>query len=183
VNEREFSERLKNIRLVAMDVDGTYTDGQLYYDSAGEVIKGFHAHDGFALELLRMSGILRGFITGRKDKATRARADYLGVDFMLDNTGNKKAAMESLQAQYDIPREACLFIGDDINDIPAFEASGLRVAVANATDMVKARADFITSRSGGQGAVREMVEMMMVSRGIDTVQLWLSKKSIIAGRQ
>ena len=71
-----------SLRLVAMDVDGTYTDGQLYYDSEGEVVKGFHAHDGFALEIMRMSGIVRGFITGRKDKATRARADYLGVDFM-----------------------------------------------------------------------------------------------------
>jgi 3-deoxy-D-manno-octulosonate 8-phosphate phosphatase (KDO 8-P phosphatase) len=183
VNENEFSERLKTIRLVAMDVDGTYTDGQIYYDSAGEVIKGFHAHDGFALELLRMSGIRRGFITGRKDKATRARATYLGVDFILDSVGNKREAMESLQAQYDIPREACLFIGDDINDIPAFEASGLCVAVANATEEVKSRADFITVRSGGTGAVREVVEMIMVSKGIDTVQLWLSGKSIIAGRQ
>lgn len=166
-----------------MDVDGTYTSGHLYYDSAGEVIKGFHAHDGFALELLRMSGILRGFITGRRDAATRARATYLGVDFLHDNTADKRAAMRSLQEKYGLTQDECLFMGDDINDVPAFEAAGIKVAVANATEVVKVRADWITEKEGGDGAIREVVERIMAAKGIDTVQLWMSSKSIIAGAQ
>ena len=172
------TERLKAIKLVAMDVDGTYTGGHLFYDSQGSVSKGFHCHDGFAMEILRLGGILRGFITGRMDNATRERATYLKVDFILDNTADKEVALQSLQKKYGLGPHECLYIGDDINDIPAFEAAGIRVAVANAVNEVKARADFVTTRAGGDGAVREVADMIVAAKGIDPVALWLSHKTM-----
>ena len=183
MTETALHEKFAKIKIVAMDVDGTYTDGLLYYDSNGNVIKGFHAHDGFALELLRMAGIKRGFITGRKDYATKARAEYLKVDFLLDDVCDKSVALKKLLADYEIPASECIYIGDDLNDLSAFEIAGVAVAVANANREVKKRADYVTESSGGAGAVREVVEMILKAKNIDPVELWNSSKSAIIGNQ
>lgn len=183
MTEKELYERLSKIKIVAMDVDGTYTDGLLFYDSKGEVMKGFHSHDGLALELLRLAGIKRGFITGRKDKATKARADYLKVDFHLDNIGDKDVALKKLLSDYKISESESIYIGDDLNDLSAFEIAGICVATANATHEVKRRADFVTGNQGGSGAIREVVEMILKAKKIDPVELWNSGKGKIVGGQ
>ncbi len=174
---------LAKIKLVAMDVDGTYTNGLIFYDTNGEVIKGFHAHDGFALELFRFAGIKRGFITGRKDNATRARAEYLKADFILENIANKDVELKKLIEKYGIDPSETAFIGDDLNDLSAFDVAGMKIAVANATDEVKARADCILKRSGGDGAIREAAELILKAKGIDIVELWNSRDSSIIGKQ
>ncbi len=176
-------ERLEKIEIVAMDVDGTFTDGTLYYDGGGEVIKGFSSHDGMGLELLRRAGITRGFITGRHDNATEARATYLGVDFFLPAVGDKAEALESVLDQFDIEPEACCFIGDDLNDLPAFDIAGARIAVANAQEPVKQRADMVTVKSGGFGAVREAVNAILDAKGIDPAGLWYAEKNRTVGAQ
>ncbi|MFC1539277.1 KdsC family phosphatase [Candidatus Latescibacterota bacterium] len=182
MTESQLNEKLAKTKMVAMDVDGTYTDGLLYYDSNGEVIKGFHAHDGFALELLRLAGIKRGFITGRKDNATKARADYLRADFLLDDISDKHDALNKLLSEYGISADECVFIGDDLNDLGAFEAAGLSVAVANANHEVKKRADIVIDSCGGSGAIREVVEMILRAKGIDQVELWGSRENSIIGK-
>ena len=174
---------LAKIKLVAMDVDGTYTNGLIFYDTNGEVIKGFHAHDGFALELFRLAGIKRGFITGRKDNATRARAEYLKSDFILENIAHKDVELKKLIDEYGIDPSETAFIGDDLNDLPAFDVAGVRIAVANANDAVKARADHITEKSGGEGAVREAAELILKAKGYDVVELWNSRDSSVIGKQ
>ena len=181
--EMALQEKFAQTKLVAMDVDGTYTDGLLYYDSNGNVIKGFHAHDGFALELLRLAGIKRGFITGRNDYATKARAEYLKVDFLLDNVGDKSVALKKLLSEYEILSSECIYIGDDLNDLSAFEIVGVAVAVANANHEIKKRADYVTVSSGGSGAVREVVEMILKAKNIDPVELWNSGEKKIIGSQ
>ena len=183
MTESQLNDKLANTKMVAMDVDGTYTNGLIFYDANGEVIKGFHAHDGFAIELLRLAGIKRGFITGRKDNATKARAEYLSVDFLLDDISDKNAALSELLSEYGISPDECVFVGDDLNDLGAFEVAGVSVAVANANHDVKKRADIVIETCGGSGAVREVVEMILRAKGIDQVELWGTRESSIIGRQ
>lgn len=179
----ELTAALAGVRLVAMDVDGTYTDGILLYSPLGEVSKAFDAHDGFALELLRLMEISRGFITGRKDGSTRVRGEYLRLDFILDDIADKGKALRELLTEFDIPKAACLFIGDDLNDLEAFDAAGVRVAVANAVDAVKRRADIVTTRSGGNGAVREVVQMIVAAKGLDEETIWRNRRDTVIGSQ
>ncbi|MFC1551124.1 KdsC family phosphatase [Candidatus Latescibacterota bacterium] len=183
MTESQLNEKLANTKMVAMDVDGTYTDGLIFYDTNGEVIKGFHAYDGFAIELLRLAGIKRGFITGRKDNATRARAEYLRVDFLLDDISDKNVALTGLLDKYGISPDECVFVGDDLNDLGAFEVAGVSVAVANANHDVKKRADVVIETCGGSGAIREVVEMILRAKGIDQVELWSTRETSIIGKQ
>jgi 3-deoxy-D-manno-octulosonate 8-phosphate phosphatase (KDO 8-P phosphatase) len=174
---------LARIRIVAMDVDGTFTDGALYYDAAGNVMKGFSARDGLGLELLRRAGIIRGFITGRVDGATEVRARYLNADFLLTGIGDKAEALRKISVDYSVPLAEILFIGDDLNDYTAFEVAGVSVAVENASDELKAAAHFVTQAKGGRGAVREVVDLLLRAKGIDPVALWKTDKNTTVGRQ
>ncbi|MFC1693547.1 KdsC family phosphatase [Candidatus Latescibacterota bacterium] len=176
-------EKLARIKLVAIDVDGTFTDGTLFYDNDGNVIKGFFAHDGLGLELLKRADIKHGFITGRNDNATKARAAYLGVDFHISGVGDKSVSMRKLFDEFSIDPSESLYIGDDLNDLPAFALAGVSVAVANASEEVRKRADFVTVREGGKGAVREAVEMILKAKNIDIVELWMSDKDRSVGMQ
>ncbi len=177
------TEKLKYIKLVAMDVDGTFTDGTLYYDNSGNVIKGFSSLDGMGLELLRRAGIKRGFITGRQDNATKARVSYLGVDFFMTGIGDKSIALMKVLDDFNINPVECVFIGDDLNDITALEVAGVSVAVSNACDEVKSYADIVTNVSGGKGAIREVAGMILRAKNIDPVKLWLSDKDRPVGMQ
>jgi len=176
-------ERLQKIKLIALDVDGTFTDGTLFYDGDGKVIKGFSSHDGLGLELLRRAGIHRGFITGRHDYATEARAGYLGVDFYIVNVGDKSVALTETAEKFGVTLDECLYMGDDLNDLTVFAAAGVSVAVANASEHVKSRVDIVTAASGGKGAVREIIEAVLSAKGIDPVDLWLSEKDRRVGKQ
>lgn len=166
-----------------MDVDGTYTDGLLFYDSEGEVIKGFHAHDGLALELLRLVGIKRGFITGRKDNATKARAEYLRVDFFMNDIRDKDIALKKVLDDFGIDKSECVFMGDDLNDYLAFTAAGIKVAVPNGSIEIINAADYVTKARGGEGAVREVVNLILKAKGIDPVELWVNGKGSVGSKQ
>lgn len=173
--------RIAQIKLVALDVDGTFTDGLLYYDSEGNVLKGFSAQDGMGLQLLRRAGIKRGFITGRFDRATEARANYLEVDFYKPSVGDKAVVLAQLAEEYGFTLDECLFVGDDLNDLTGLRAAGVSIAVANAVPAIKQYADYITSTPGGSGAVREVVELILEAKEIDSVELWLSDKDTPVG--
>lgn len=177
------NDRLAHIKVVALDVDGTFTDGTLYYTKDGSVTKGFSSHDGLGLELLRRAGIKRGFITGRHDNATEARSDYLSADFYKSSVGDKAKVLLELAKEYGCTLEECLFMGDDLNDLTAMEAAGLSVAVANARTEVKLRADIVTEAPGGKGAVREIADAILRAKGIDPVELWMKEKHVPVGRQ
>lgn len=172
MTEPELLEKLARVRIVAMDVDGTFTDGTLYYDHEGRVMKGFSAHDGLGLDLLRRAGIRRGFITGRRDNATAERARYLQADFYLCGVGDKSSALRELAADEGIPLSDVLYMGDDLNDYTAFETAGVTVAVANACEEIRRIADYVTTAHGGRGAVRELVNLLLRAGGIDLVTLW-----------
>ena len=183
MTEPELLKKLSVIQIVAMDVDGTFTDGTLFYDPEGRVLKGFSSHDGLGLELLLRAGIKRGFITGRKDPSTEARANYLHADFYFCGVGDKSVAIRQLCDTFGVTKEAILYMGDDLNDFTAFEIAGLAVAVGDASDEIKAAADFVTSAPGGHGAVREVVNLLLKAKNIDCVALWKTAVDKTAGGQ
>ncbi len=183
MRNRELFEKLARIAIVAMDVDGTFTDGTLYYDHSGNVMKGFCSHDGLGIELLRRAGIKRGFITGRRDSATEARAKYLQADFYLCGVGDKSRTLLNLAEEYGVSPGEMLYIGDDLNDYTAFETAGATIAVGNAAEEIRLAADYVTVAHGGRGAVREAVNLLLRAKGIDPVALWKTEKDRVTGSQ
>jgi 3-deoxy-D-manno-octulosonate 8-phosphate phosphatase (KDO 8-P phosphatase) len=159
------SERWGAIQLLCCDIDGVLTDGSLSFDENGSLIQTFYVRDGFALVAAKRAGIKIAWISGRPSKVAQHRFDELGLDHCLLACGDKAAAILDLQAQYQFSPDQCCFIGDDIPDLAAFTVCGLRVAVGDAEPVVKSRADYVTQALGGRGAVREIIDMMLVARG------------------
>jgi 3-deoxy-D-manno-octulosonate 8-phosphate phosphatase (KDO 8-P phosphatase) len=152
------------IRLVAMDVDGTLTDGGLYM-SAGSEYKKFHVRDGWGIAELMKRGTEVAFISGRYSPATDARAANLGVRKVFNGAGNKADVLSSLAAEMGVSRDEVAFIGDDVPDVPCIEWAGLGIAVGDAADEVKAAADYVTRSFGGHGAVREAIDYIFRLNG------------------
>ena len=157
--------RLAQIRLLAMDVDGVLTDGTFAYDNQDGESKRFHVADGLGIVLLRMRQIEVAWISGRRSAIVERRARELGVANVVQGIRDKRVALHQLAESLDVPLSATAYMGDDWNDLPAFEASGVRIAVANAVKEVRERADVVTRHCGGQGAVREACEMLLEARG------------------
>ncbi len=159
------TERWASVQLLACDVDGVLTDGSLAFDEEGRLIQTFYVRDGFGLVAARRAGIKIAWVSGRPSKVAQKRFDELGLDHCLLGCDDKARALRELQAQLNIEPAACCFIGDDIPDLSAFAVCGLNVAVADAEPVVVARADYITRARGGRGAVREIIDLMLTSRG------------------
>ena len=148
-----------------MDVDGVLTDGTLGYGSDGVEQKRFHVADGLGLVVLHLARIKVVWISGRANPIVQKRAAELKVFRVLEGVRDKGAALSRLGEELGIPQDEVTFIGDDWNDLPAFEAAGTGIAVANAAEEVKARAHAITESRGGQGAVREVCDAILEARG------------------
>ncbi|WP_417451256.1 KdsC family phosphatase [Kordiimonas sp.] len=146
------------VRLLALDVDGVLTDGTLYYTAHGEEMKAFHAHDGLGLKLLHKLGVEVAVISGRKSAALEKRLDDLGITHRRLRCADKVTALAELAAELALPLEDVAFMGDDLIDMGAMQASGYALAPGNAVEAVKAIADYVSPHSGGQGAVRDACE-------------------------
>lgn len=161
--------RLEPLRLLAMDVDGVLTDGAIVlgYDADGALLelKSFHARDGLGISLAQAAGLEVAWITGRLSPLVARRAAELRVREVCQWARDKRRALAELAARLQLPREAVLYVGDDLNDLPAFAAAGVRVAVADADAAVRAAADWVTTAPGGRGAVREVVERVLRAQG------------------
>jgi 3-deoxy-D-manno-octulosonate 8-phosphate phosphatase (KDO 8-P phosphatase) len=158
--------RLANVKLFICDVDGVLTDGSIYIGGPDE-IKRFNIHDGLGLVLLRRAGIKIGWVSSRPSPATTMRAHELKITFLVQQKDqlSKSAAIESILAQERLNWGEVCFIGDDIVDLGPLEKAGIGAAVADAVDEAKAAADFVTRAPGGQGAVRELAEMILKAQG------------------
>ncbi|MCC2667567.1 MAG: hydrolase family protein [Armatimonadetes bacterium] len=169
MDDAELHEKLKGIRLLAMDVDGVLTDGTLLLGAtaSGEPVelKGFHVRDGLALGLVRSAGIEIAWITGRTSLVVERRAAELGITHVIQWARNKQQALSDLACRLGVAREEILYIGDDLNDVPAFAAAGVVVTVADAPAAIRERADWVTTLPGGHGAVREVVEALLHAQG------------------
>ncbi len=154
---------LARVRLVVLDVDGVLTDGGLWYSPQGEQIKRFDVRDGLGIRLLQQAGVEVAFLSGGRGGATEERARHLGIRHCLVGAGDKPKALGELQEELNLPREATLFVGDDLNDLAVRPRVGLLVATADAVPALRRRADLVLARRGGQGAVRELADRRLGS--------------------
>ncbi len=161
--------RAKKIRVLLMDVDGVLTDGRIYLQSLrdGEAaeMKVFSAQDGAGLKLAHIMGLKTGVITGRDSAATARRAREMEMDFVFQKQPRKLEAFREIVTRAGVKEEEVAFVGDDLPDLPLFQLAGLAVAVANAVPEVKRAAHYVTRRSGGDGAVREVIELIFKAQG------------------
>ena len=155
---------LGRVRLVITDIDGVLTDGGLYYDASGESVKRFHVRDGVGVKLLRAAGIRVAAVSGRASSAARARLEELGFDAIELGIDDKRAACAGLLDRFGFARDEAVFIGDDTQDLPAFQACGHTFAPADAHGSVRAAATVVLDARGGCGAFREAAERVLAGR-------------------
>jgi 3-deoxy-D-manno-octulosonate 8-phosphate phosphatase (KDO 8-P phosphatase) len=159
------ASRLKKIRCLLMDVDGVLTDGKLYFTSDGQELKAFDVQDGHGISMAQRAGLVIGFISGRPSKATARRAKDLRVNIVLQKPSNKMQMVEQVKRKHKLRNEQIAFIGDELVDLPVLRRVGFSVAVPNAMNEVKRAAHYVTRRRGGDGAVREVIEMILKAQG------------------
>jgi 3-deoxy-D-manno-octulosonate 8-phosphate phosphatase (KDO 8-P phosphatase) len=157
---------LTGIRLLASDVDGVLTPGTIALDAEGRRLGLFSARDGMGVTLALQAGLEVALVSGADAPAVRARAAELGIRHVRAGVGDKGQALRQLCSELGVPSSAALFVGDDLNDLPAFRAVGVRVAVADAVPEVRGRADWVTAARGGAGAFREIVETVLRAQGL-----------------
>ncbi len=159
----------RRIKLVGFDVDGVLTDNSLYVGVVSDhpvEFKRFHIQDGLGIRMLQTAGIAVVWVSGRESHATALRARELGIDELIqDPNARKLEAFEALLERRHVGWEVCAFVGDDLADLPLLTRVALPIAVPNAVAEVKAAARLATTAAGGQGAVREVAELLLKARG------------------
>lgn len=158
-------EKLREVCLLLLDVDGVLTDGQITYTEQGHEIKSFNVKDGLGIRLAMDAGIRVGIVTGRKSEALRHRCRNLGIDLVFDGVGDKRAVLDDIVKKTGVPCQQIAFVGDDLPDLPLMQHVGLSVAVSDAHDLLLDHADMVTIQCGGRGAVREVCEALLKTQG------------------
>lgn len=154
-----------DVKIVICDVDGVLTDGRVGLDSEGREFKEFSITDGTGIKYLQRAGVEVGFLSGRPSKVVAHRAGELGVAIARSGVIDKRPALEEILEQSGRkPAELC-YIGDDLIDIPCLKLAGFPVAVANAHPEVAKVAEYVTRARGGDGAVREVAEVILKAQG------------------
>lgn len=162
------NEKMRKIKLFAMDIDGVLTDGGMYYSEQKEVFKKFNTRDGMGINLLIRSGITPAFVTKEDSIIAIRRAEKLNVQDVYTGVQNKLEVIEELAAKYNITFNQIAYIGDDINDIPVLEKTGLSFAPSDAVDKVRSEVDYVLEKRGGSGAVREAIDLILKYRSLDS---------------
>lgn len=157
---------LKNINCLVMDVDGVLTDGKLMYTKEGETIKAFHVHDGLGLHLLHQNNIITAIISGRSCEALSTRLKELNIEHIYTAQKDKIKALHQLQTLIQLPLHQIAYVGDDLPDLEPMQQCGVSFAVDNALDAVKEKATFTTEKKGGEGAVREICDLLLKARNL-----------------
>ena len=157
-------ERANDVRLIVLDVDGVLTDGRLYFTARGEEMKCFHVRDGAGIVQLLRANIQVAVISGRDSRAVEKRMSELGVTWIRQGAQDKLAALRELLDILALGPQSVACVGDDSADLPLFEVARLAIAVADAHPSVKSQAHFITQAAGGQGAVREVCDLILEGR-------------------
>jgi 3-deoxy-D-manno-octulosonate 8-phosphate phosphatase (KDO 8-P phosphatase) len=157
-------DRLGELRLLAFDIDGVFTDGRFYLSDDGTESKAFHTQDGFGVRRALDAGVAIAVISGRRSGAVEKRMTELGVPHVVLGCPDKVAAMNELAASLDIDVADCGYVGDDVPDLALLEHVGFSFAVANAVPEVQERCDYVTRKKGGFGAVREICDLIVATR-------------------
>ena len=157
----ETERRARHIRLVAFDVDGVLTDGSIAYTDRGDEIKTFNAQDGSAIKRLIEGGIEVALITGRASPMVERRTRELGIRHLYAGVADKLRALAQLLDELDFDAVACAYVGDDLPDLPVFQAVGLAISVPNGQPEVREAAHHITDRAGGQGVASDVCRLIL----------------------
>jgi 3-deoxy-D-manno-octulosonate 8-phosphate phosphatase (KDO 8-P phosphatase) len=161
----EMMTDLADIELLVMDVDGVLTDGTLVINADGSESKFFNSMDGHGIRMWQRAGLKVALISGRASEPTQRRAEQLKIEYVFQDCHNKLPVLEKLIEQLGLSSEKVAYIGDDLTDLPIIRYVGFGVVVANAVDEVKQYADYVTTRPGGSGAVREVIEYILKNTG------------------
>ncbi len=163
--KHDLAERARQIELLVLDVDGVLTDGSILYTADGIEIKRFHVRDGSGLKFWHAHGKRSAILSGRRSEAVERRARDLGISPVFQGCAAKLPAFEALMAEMGLRAEQVCAIGDDLPDLPVLRRAGLAVSVADGCTEVRAAADFVAPHSGGEGAVRDVVEWLLKLQG------------------
>ena len=155
---------LRKLRALVLDVDGVLTDGGMYYGPTGEGLKRFHVKDGLGLRLIGQAGMDVALISGENSEIVKRRAEKLRIEHVYVGVEDKLKTLKEYAGARRIALDEIAYVGDDLNDLPALEAVALPIAVADAAAPVRKVAAWVTSRRGGDGAVREVCDLLLAAR-------------------
>lgn len=163
---KKLQGKFKKIKFLLLDVDGVLTDGRIIYDSLGYDSKFYDVHDGLGVWLLGRMGIKTILITAKGSKSIKPRAKDMGVEAVYENILPKTKVYETVQKKYGLHDEDICFVGDDLVDLCVLKRAGVSVATHNACHEIKRAVLYITKKDGGRGAVREVAELILKSKGL-----------------
>ncbi len=163
LSDSELQTRLAQVKLFAIDVDGVLTDGGLYYTESGEELKKFNVKDGLGLRRVLEAGIEVAFVSANQSRSTLHRAKKLGIVHALIGVSDKLAVLQNLCKELNVSLTQVAYVGDDLVDLPILESVGVPIAVADAVSAVQTIAVYITQKTGGNGAVREVCDLLLES--------------------
>ena len=166
------NEKLKKIRLFAMDVDGTLTDGKIYMGETGEMMKAFDVKDGLGLKLLLNQGIIPVIITGRTSRIVENRCREIGITEIYQGVHDKAEALNDVKDRYGLTREEIAYIGDDINDLPAIRLAGASFAPADCGRQILPYIDILLTKKAGDCPVREAIDMILEAQSSSAEELF-----------
>jgi len=159
------AEKCSAIRLLLSDVDGVLTDGRLILDNQGIESKQFHIRDGQAVRLWQQNGHTFGIVTARNSQAVKLRSAELNIEIVRQGVQNKLAVVREIADELEMQLTEVCYVGDDLPDLAPVQSVGLGVAVADAAQEIRDAAGYVTSQAGGQGAIREVVELLLKNTG------------------
>lgn len=158
-------KKLRQIKLIVLDVDGVLTDGMIIVNDDGVESKNFYVRDGLAIAVAVQKGMKFAIISGRYSKVVELRANELGIHDVHQNAMHKLKVFESILVKQNLTAQEAAFMGDDVNDMEVLEQAGFSAAPADADEPVKSSVNWISNYGGGKGAVREMIEMILKEQG------------------
>jgi len=158
-------EKLVRIKMLLLDVDGVLTDGRVIISDSGEETKAFDVRDGHGLKLLQRAGLEVGIITGRSSRVVAHRMSELGIDLVCQGIKNKLEPFEEILDRFQLSPLQVAYVGDDVVDLPILRRVGFAATVADACPDLFNLVDFVSSRPGGRGAIREICEMLLKAQG------------------
>ena len=158
-------ERIRKIKMLLLDVDGVMTDGGIFLGPDSVELKRFHSQDGVGIALAKAAGLLVGVITARDSEGVRRRAKELAIDEVQQGISNKEKSYQAILLKHGLKDEEIAYVGDDLVDIPILKRAGLSICVANGTEETREVSHYVTKKKGGDGAVREVVEMLLDGMG------------------
>jgi 3-deoxy-D-manno-octulosonate 8-phosphate phosphatase (KDO 8-P phosphatase) len=152
---------LKRIRLFATDVDGVLTDAGMYYSESGDEMKKFNTRDGMGIKLLQRAGIITAIVTQERTKLVAWRGEKLTIPEVHQGVMDKLSLVRDMAERHGLSMEQVAYIGDDVNDVATLEAVGFSATPADGMPQAVAVVDYVCEKKGGEGAVREIIEMIL----------------------